>query len=254
MFAIKKTVKAPNCWAMRCTNLAADKLCDKHEQEWVAAGRPELVYSEPKPKARGAGGAAIELTEEQRAEVTTTRQALQVALERAQAFPLDTPELRGTAQKIANEAHRRAKEWEVKLKDLLAPFKEGIERLKDEIKPNIDTALAIKKTMLDRLGAKNLELEAEAAAARKLIAAGAGEAPAAAYLAAHTDLAAPADSGGFVDVFGYEVTDPKALPRTFWVEVINHPALAAHVKEHGDQNVPPGVTVTRTRVARARAA
>ncbi len=251
-FSIKKAHKPPNCIAMRCTNLAADKLCDKHEQEWVAAGRPALEYAAPAPKARTSGGSsAIVLAPEQAAEVTEARHKLQNALAFAQEFPLDTPEQREQAQTIANGFHAQAKTWEAKLKSILAPFKEGIARLKDEVQPNIDTALAIKKTLLDRLGAKNLELELERDRALAAIAANAGAAEPAAYVAAHVDLAAPAESGGFVDVYSYEVVDAAAVPLEFQMAVINHPKLAAHVKEHGDRNVPAGVKVSMRRVARA---
>ena len=248
-FQIKKAFKAPNCIAMRCTNMAADKLCDKHEQEWVAAGKPALEYTAPAPKAKS-GSTAIVLAPEQSAEVTADRHKLQEALAFAQSFPLNTPEERADAQRIANGFHDHAKKWEGKLKSWLAPFKDGIARLKDDVQPNIDTALAIKKTLLDRLGEKNRELEQERDRALALISASAGSAPAESFSAAHVDLAAPADSGGFVDVYSYEVVDSRALPQTFWMSVINHPAIAAHVKENGDQNVPPGVQITVRRVAR----
>lgn len=250
MFAVKKATKAPICWAKGCTAMCADRLCDKHEGEWLAAGKPELVYAPAAPKPPKATSTTIVLAPEQSAEFTAERHKLQDALRFAQQFALDTPEQRSDAQRIANGFHAKAKELEAKLKHILAPFKEGIDRIRDEVKPNIDIALAIKKTLLERLGEKNAELELERTLALRQIEAGAGVAPPEAFAAAHTSLAAPDEGGGFTDRYLYDVVDARALPRTFWMEVVNHTALDAHVQANGTDNVPPGVSVRVIRVAR----
>lgn len=250
MITLKKTIKAGVCAAMRCTNMAAGQLCEKHTAEHVQAGSPPLSVAAPAEPKAGSTALAT-LPEERQAALVTERHTLQQMLEAAQTFPLVSDEQIAQGQGYLNAAHALAKQLDTEMHSATDPLEAVKKKIRSWFKPNIDTALAIKDTFSRRIGATLAERERARGVALAQIQASAGTAPAAAFEAAHASVSAPSDSGGLVEVRTYELVDFALLPDAYKILMPNHPAIADAV-DAGHEIPGVRVTVTqKTRVGRA---
>ena len=250
MFNLKKTIKAGVCAVNRCTNMAAGRLCEKHQSEWLAAGSPDLTTA---PAAAPKAPAAGDPVPEDRVNVLVSeRGTLTQLLEAAGKTPLETDEQITQAQVLQNTAHHLMTELAAERDSAKDPLKAVIKKIDSWFKPNIDTLEAIKKTLSRRIGAALAAREVARSAALRQIQASAGDAPAEAFTAAHAIVTAPAESGGLIETVMFEVTDFAALPEEYKILMPNLPKIKATV-DAGARQIP-GVRIVveqKTRVGRA---
>ncbi len=250
MFNLKKTIKAGVCAVNRCTNMAAGRLCEKHQAEWIAAGSPDLTTT---PAAAPKAPAAGDPVPEERVNVLVAeRGTLAQLLTVAGTTPLETDEQIAQGQLYQNEAHRLAKELTAERDSAKDPLKAVIKKIDSWFKPNIDTLEAIKTTFSRRIGAALAAREAARAVALRQIQANAGAAPAEAFTAAHAITTAPAESGGLIETVMFEVVDFAALPEEYKILMPNLPKIKA-AADAGVREIP-GVRIVveqKTRVGRA---
>src|SRR5690348_8748569 len=101
----KKTTKPGECAAMRCVRtdiVGANGLCERHDQEWKAAGSPPLA--EPPSKATPTQAAGMVLDPKMHEDLELERQRTVDALVKAQAFPVDTAAGRDKMAGYVNKA------------------------------------------------------------------------------------------------------------------------------------------------------
>lgn len=248
-FNLKKTIKPSVCAVNRCTDMTAEKLCAKHKAQWEAAGKPELVNAPPAP---GSGTAIEQVPPERQTELSAQRTFLELSLAVAQKCALETDEQIARAQAAQNQAHEIAKALKTEKESATKPLKGVIKTIAGWFDPNIDTAEAIKTTFSTRIGAALREREQKRLAALNEIQAGAGIAPASAFIAAHANTSAPEGSGGLIETVTVEVVDFSLLPDEYKILVVNTPKLDAVAKANPKAEIP-GVRITvstKTRVGR----
>lgn len=239
---LKKTPKNGECHVMRCKAMTPNRLCDTHQKAWEEAGKPELSSAATTAiVATDTSG----VSEERKAQLTMEREKLTSALAFVSGFPLETDEQIATGQAIANQAHATAKNLEKELASAIDPLKAVQKRIKGWFQPNIDCAKAIKDAMTRRIGEAVHQREKARQLALALIQESPGEAPAAAYQAAHAEVSAPQASRGLVESINVQVTSFDLLPDEFKIQVVNVPKLEAYAKANPDAEIP-GVHIARS--------
>jgi hypothetical protein len=240
MFKVKKTTKPGECQAMRCNSPAQDKLCPRHDKEHEQAGRPDLETNTPKPGPAGAGTGMVPA--ELEGQLTEERHKAQKALEMVQRLPAETEQDRVRLAALINVAGAQIKTLDDRRKSVTGPLLAIKKTVDGWFSPAIDFYEKAQTCMKDKVSARMLQLEAEAAKARVEVLESPQTAPAESFELAQTPVTAPAGLGSR-DVWKYKITSFELVPDKYKLIVLDHAKLTREVQDLGSQAVIPGIEV-----------
>lgn len=232
MFKVKKSKETGTCWAMRCKVPCHEggDLCQKHDEIWRGEGSPPLASAEPTAGPSTALAVSVPATLE--GQLTKERMDAQQVLQIVQTLPVDTAEQRDMCGALINQAKDKIKGLEAERKSVTGPLNQIKKTIDGWFSPVEDFYTSVAKTLEKKLLAWEAEQKAARTEGLKLIQAGAGAAPAQAFMAAHQDVSLP-DNVGVRRQLSYEITDWAALPGQYKMMVANHEAIKADVAKVG---------------------
>lgn len=240
MFTIKKTRKPGQCSAMRCqiqcTPGHSDLLCEKHEQEWLSSGSPALT-SESAPLAK-----SDDISPQLVAKLDAERAQAQEALQLVMALPVETEEERTRIGEYINLAGAKVKELEAERTSYTGPLNAVLHKINGQFKPITEFYGSIQRALKDKLAAKLVALEAERAAALKLVAENPTGASAETFAMAHAERQAPSNVGVRRRVL-WRMVDSRLLPEEYTMRVPFEAKIAAQVSMDGLKTSIPGIEV-----------